>query len=123
MTKIIKEREQMEKAFYVHSFARVGDPESGWQFDVNQDGEYKPMAKEVAESLQYCLDNPDKVRDEGIKKYYRRWTEPAILECDCGEQVPLEGFTNGASQCPVCGRWYNMFGQELSGPYGSDEEW
>ena len=120
MAKMISRRQRVEAAEYVHVFALVDDPESGWEFCADENGKYRPMAKEAQENLRYCLDNPSKVTDRGIKKYYHRWTEPAVLECDCGEKVVLDGEVCGASQCPRCGRWYNLAGQEVISPDGWD---
>lgn len=41
---------------------------------------------------------------------------PAIAKCDCGEEFPLENQYLGACECPGCGQWYNLFGQELNDP-------
>lgn len=39
-----------------------------------------------------------------------RRTDPAILKCDCGEEVMLWGFTNTCN----CGADYNQSGQRLA---------
>lgn len=43
----------------------------------------------------------------------------AIGECKCGAEVPLMDQYMGACECPGCGQWYNLSGQELLPP----EEW
>ena len=42
-----------------------------------------------------------------------------FVECDCGDIVYLDGFTN---ECYKCGALYNGFGQQLAPPEEWDEE-
>ena len=44
------------------------------------------------------------------------YKEPAHGTCICGEEVSLWDQYYGACECPKCGRWYNLFGQELVAP-------
>lgn len=67
----------------------------------------------------------------GVKKctegtFYRRiirhswrYRANAIAKCHCGAEIELYNEYLGACECPECGRWYNLFGQELNNP----EEW
>lgn len=50
------------------------------------------------------------------------WTEPAHAICECGTEIILEDEFLGTCQCPVCGRWYNMFGQEVLDPEEYEED-
>ena len=45
--------------------------------------------------------------------------------CKCGQEVLLMDTYMGATDCPNCGQWYNVFGQELKDPdeWGLDDEW
>jgi hypothetical protein len=46
---------------------------------------------------------------------------PAIGICSCGRDVVLECDHAGAVRCE-CGKWYNLFGQELRDPeYWEDD--
>lgn len=49
---------------------------------------------------------------------------PATGVCKCGNRITLQNEYMGACECPYCGRWYNLFGQELNHPdtwrYGDD---
>ena len=49
---------------------------------------------------------------------------PALGLCSCGKEVVLESDYNGAVQCE-CGKWYNVFGQELIDPkyWEDDDDW
>ncbi len=40
--------------------------------------------------------------------------EPRMAVCECGETFPLVAQYLGACECPGCGTWYNVFGQELN---------
>ena len=44
---------------------------------------------------------------------------PAEGICECGKTNRLEEDHLGACQCPYCGRWHNLFGEELEPP----EKW
>lgn len=46
-------------------------------------------------------------------------------ECECGETVTLYNQYLGACECPKCGRWYNIWGQELNPPHtwSSGDDW
>lgn len=41
---------------------------------------------------------------------------PAYGTCHCGGTVELTDEYMGACECPNCGQWYNLFGQELLPP-------
>lgn len=51
-----------------------------------------------------------KLIDMGVQEYDASYTEAAIGECACGEEVHLDRFTNSCD----CGRDYNMSGQLLA---------
>lgn len=44
--------------------------------------------------------------------------EPRYGKCEeCGARVDLDGYDYmGAVQCPKCGQWYNLNGEELLPP-------
>ena len=47
---------------------------------------------------------------------------PAEGICSCGTKIILQNQYMGACECPKCGQWYNLFGQELLPPdqWGED---
>ena len=49
-------------------------------------------------------------------KAENRFREPVKGLCSCGQWVELVDEYYGACQCPKCGKWYNLFGQELVSP-------
>ena len=62
----------------------------------------------------------EKVKD-GLWSMYkdtctRTFSTNAIGKCKCGTEIELYDEYMGACECPECGRWYNIFGQELNNP-------
>jgi hypothetical protein len=58
--------------------------------------------------------------DQGVKVEKRYFTANAVGKCHCGQQFELvRDYYYGAIDCPKCGQWYNMAGQELLPP----DEW
>ena len=48
---------------------------------------------------------------------YRR--SPAFVrDTHCGAEFYLQDEYLGACECPRCGQWFNLFGQELTDPRG-----
>lgn len=105
-----------ELLFYV-------DRNGGLAFPCNADGMviWRDMSDAAIANYRYALEHPEEYPYcfNKIHKYVRRYVEPANGICDCGARVYLTNEYMGACQCPRCGQWYNLFGQELLPP----EEW
>lgn len=72
----------------------------------------------------YALAHPEKyIRFNRVIKQTRSYKELAHGLCDCGEEVYLTNQYMGACECPGCGKWYNLFGQELTPPEQWEEDW
>lgn len=114
MLKIIKEREPQ----IVKDFAIVYDDEhgTGFIFHCDEHGKIKDLPEEAQANFEYCKAHPEEFARAGemIDNSYT-YIEPAHGMCACGEEIILEGY-HGVCQCPKCGRWYNLFGQELLPP-------
>lgn len=41
------------------------------------------------------------------------YREPNSGVCHCGHRIELYNEYLGACECPYCGQWWNIFGQEL----------
>lgn len=70
-------------------------------------------------NYRYCLQHPERFQRFNMiveRKYRVQYN--AHGTCICGAEVELYDQYNGACQCK-CGRWYNLFGQELLPP----EQW
>ena len=94
------------------------DCDGGYEFPCNSDGSLLPMADEAKANYEWAMQNPDKFpyAFNEVHKYTREYREPASGDCRCGEHVELFDEYLGACQCPKCGKWYNLFGQELVDP-------
>lgn len=90
---------------------------NGYGFPCDKEGhlleseEQNPVAHE---SYRYCMDHPEKFErfNKVIARRYRV-RENAHGTCICGADVELYDQYLGACECQKCGRWYNLFGQEL----------
>lgn len=98
---------------------------NGFSFYCNAQGEIDvaAMPEMPRKSYEECMAHPE--RFAHYNAFMRREDpvmEPASGTCSCGERIELYNQYMGACQCPVCGSWYNLFGQSLLPP-GSCEEW
>ena len=101
----------------------VFDDESGngYWFPCNQGGVFpEPLNPCAQENYDYCMENPQLfVRHGEVVKEERLFTVPACGRCSCGNTVELVNQYCGAAQCDNCGRWYNLFGENILPP----DEW
>lgn len=113
MLQIIKEKERIEEIYYTYDFDR-GDG-SGFTFPCDEQGNIK-LNENNTESYKFCMDNLKDFSWKGVRRHKCNYTEPAIAKCECGEEFELINQYMGACECPNCGQWYNLFGQELNSP-------
>lgn len=96
---------------------------NGFGFPCDAQGNVDPtkLPDAACENLQYCMAHPEKfVRFNEVIVRKQSWREPDKGTCrHCGQLVELVNEYYGACQCPKCGQWYNLFGQELLPP----KEW
>lgn len=96
---------------------------NGFGFPCDANGKLLQSEEENPESyknLRWCLEHPNKFeRFNEAVKYTRNVKDDAHGTCHCGNEVYLYNQYHGACQCPECGQWYNLFGEELLPP----EEW
>lgn len=93
---------------------------NGFGFPCDREGnlleseEQNPVAYE---NYLTCLKHPGRfARFNQVVRHERRVKEPGHGTCFCGNEVELYDAYYGACQCEKCGRWYNLFGQELLPP-------
>ena len=114
MGQIIRERERKTSTLYCINFYAKGELCSG--YDCDKDGNilkdkinpcaYNNYLKDIANpNLKHC-----------INKYSQSYTENALFRCDCGEEFELYNQYLGATECPNCHQWYNLFSQHLNNP-------
>lgn len=103
---------------------------NGFGFPCDESGNVFPLEFDAAKkNLESCMAHPEKfTRWKEVVTYKNWYTEPAHGRCHCGEEVFLIDRYFGACDCPKCGQWYNLFGEELLPPsmWGEDmyaEDW
>ena len=124
MLKIIKERTPETIKEYYIEFRYKDDMNAGFCFPATFTGapDFASMTPEAKANYEACLTDERLIQEEFEP---REWTymNPAVGLCSCGKEVILECDHSGAVQCD-CGKWYNLFGQELRDPkYWEDEEY
>lgn len=122
MLKNIVERKHREIEEYRLCF--YTDETGGYAFDCDKDGNLSDELTDCANgNYRECMAHPEKFPYlwNKVCKHTRTYTDEAHGTCDCGREVYLYNQYMGACECE-CGRWYNLFGQELSPPTAW-EEW
>lgn len=123
MAKIVKEREPVVVVEYAREF--LDETQAGYSFDCNENGELdlSKLSECAIENYKKCIngDFPE-LEDKGVVRYERKYTEPAIIQCDCKTEFPLIDSYYGACSCPNCNQWYNLFGQRLNPPEMWEED-
>jgi hypothetical protein len=123
MLKIIKERTPETIVNHIIEFEYKDDPNAGFVFPANPDGTpaFEKMPPEAKANYEKCLTD-DRLTEAEFK--VEKWTymNPAVGECSSGREVILDAGYLGAVMCE-CGRWYNLFGQELKDPKYWEEDY
>ena len=123
MIEIIEPRKHINNIYYHFEFTY--DDGSGFSFPCDSDGNinYNEFEESAKRNYMWCLNNPHHFKSIGIVKYDNSYVQPAIGKCSCGVEFELIDQYLGASQCPNCGQWYNILGQELIDPeYWEEDE-
>lgn len=123
MLKIIKERTRETVTEYYIEFSYKDDPDSGFSFPANKDGTVAldKMYPEGIANYKMCCTRTDLIGPDFNTRTYT-YSDPAIGKCTCGREVVLDSNYYGAVSCE-CGRWYNLFGQELLDPKYWEEDY
>lgn len=92
------------------------DNNGGFTFPCDENGNVGELTQAAVKNLEWCRSHPEKFTEFGVIRSRRySWREPDRGTCACGRTVYLENQYMGACECE-CGRWYNLFGQELLPP-------
>ena len=97
---------------------------AGFSFPCDKFGNPLPFEYEDAKAnYEECIAHPERFcRPAYVNELQWGWREPSVGRCSCGEEVTLTNDYEGATQCPKCGQWYNLFGQALIDPeYWEDD--
>ena len=91
---------------------------NGFELPCDAEGNVLPDLNEAAQkNLAYCLAHPEKfARHNKVVPFVHRVRIPASGTCRCGQEVELSNQYYGSCQCPNCGQWYSMSGNELLPP-------
>ena len=134
MLKIISERYKESHTTYRLQFDLIGERKgNGYSFPLlSKDASIIPLKESETETNKYepcseeeCIwwknylsvkDDREHFKEPYVDKKTWYWTEPAHAICNCSTEIILEDEFLGTCQCPVCGQWYNMFGQEVLDP-------
>ncbi len=97
---------------------------NGCGFPCDANGNVSGLIDAAKRNLEYCMAHPEKFRRWNKVVAYKQWySEPARGTCSCGEEIILTDQYYGACECPSCGKWYNLFGQELQPPERWEDGW
>lgn len=97
------------------------NPEAGYTFEW--DGEKVVFAiPEAEKNYIWCKEHPEEVECLGVVTNTWSCRVPTLARCECGEEIYLKDEYYGSCQCPNCGRWYSMFGDELNSPENWTED-
>ena len=116
MIKNIIPRRPVEVTEYTREF--TNEDGGGYAFKANAKGEVIFENECQKRNYIYAMCHPEEfpVQYNEFVTVKRTYTEPAVGTCICGNEVALIDEYLGACQCENCGRWYNVFGQELIAP-------
>ena len=97
----------------------------GFSFPCDEKGNVELTSDAAKQNYEYAMAHPEEfpVAYNELTRYEDTYIEDARAKCHCGEEIELWDQYQGACNCPKCGRWYNMFGQELIDPdYWEEDE-
>ena len=115
MLKNITPRER--KTIVEHYIDFDFDDNGGFSFPCDPAGALYELPPEAKNNYDWCMAHPEKFERWNKHTEIRRsYTENASGDCICGNRVELYDQYMGACECQNCGRWYNLFGQELLPP-------
>ena len=113
---------EYELVFYVERGCGLGFPcdENGY---IDVEKMYPPARKNYEEAMKHPEQYP--YAWNKVEKNTRSYREPASGICNCGNRIELYNEYLGGCECPHCGQWWNLFGQELKNPerWSEGDDW
>ena len=96
VTKIADRRQEFIKEYavvYKPQGMNATQPEvGGFWFPSNKEGEIEAQKGGAAESLAYCLANPEEFNAPVLFTISRTIYRPAVWCCECGREFELDSF-------------------------------
>ena len=90
---------------------------NGYAFPCDKDGKLGILNPDAEDNLKYCLSHPEEFeRFNKVVTRKEKYKENPVAVCECGASFDMVSQYLGACECPKCGKWYNLFGQELLPP-------
>lgn len=118
----VEEITEYELIFYVDQYGGLSFP-----CDKNGNVDRKNLMEPAIKNLDHALANPDRYPYawKKVVENVRRYRNPASGTCNCGKRIELYNEYLGACECPYCGQWWNLFGQELNDPstWSRGDDW
>ena len=112
----------------VTQFDLVFYTEPGWglSFPCDENGKVNldDMQPAAVKNYQFAMANPQHYPHawNKVEKRNHDYRIPASGVCHCGTRIELTDEYYAACQCPTCGQWWNLSGQELRPPCEWEEE-
>lgn len=96
------------------------DRGGGLAFPCDEKGNiyWDTMTDGAKENYEYALAHPEEYpySYNEVFEYETSHVELATGVCSCGHRISLYDQYLGACECPYCGKWYSLSGQELLPP-------
>ena len=105
------------------------EPGCGFGFPCDKYGniDRDTMNPAARRNLEYAESHPEKYSYwfKGVQRRKWKCRHPASGICHCGERIELYNEYLGGCECPKCGQWWNIFGQELNNPetWSKGDDW
>lgn len=99
---------------------------NGLCFPCDENGAPHFYTDEARRNYEFALLHPEKYdRFNKVIKQTQEYRDNARGTCHCGAEIELYNEYMGACECPSCGQWYNLFGQELNNPetWSEGDDW
>lgn len=116
---IIKERHTEVEEYKVVFFQLKNDyAGNGLEFDADENGNVKfnPEYEKIQrDNYEFGLKS-GKFEAPQVLTRRHSYRVPTLAKCHCGAEIYLQDEYMGACECPECGRWYSISGQELKNP-------
>ena len=116
---IVRPAEEVIVEYYLEFLTKDEERTSSYSFPCDKDGNIieSEMNSVSWENYHWCCSHPEEFDFyKNVRKWEHRYRPNAYGTCSCGETVELVDEYIGATECQKCGKWYNLFGNELLPP-------
>ena len=101
----------------IYSLCFYRDRDGGLAFPCDENGnvDVNSLPDAAKDNYAFAMANPDKFPYAWnvVEKRVGTDRHPASGKCNCGRRINLTNDYLGACECPHCGQWWNLFGEEL----------